>query len=236
MNRDRPSRDPDFNGPPRSRNSDAGDNVIVGELVVQAGCIGFMLGLPGIVSIGPQNLRVLHAGLGGCHPGAVATTAFLSEILLVAAGIGGLGLSLAASPAATFLLQAAGAAFVAWWGVGTLRRRGNSPLDRPQGPSSSLPRSILAMLGVTWLNPLAYIEVVFMLGIMTADSATAPSLALGAGFLLASALKFSGLAMLARRFAALFAAPRIRRRFDLLSGSILLAIAALLAAGSVAGH
>ena len=86
---------------------------MAGELALQAGLIGFTLGLPGIFSIGPQNLRVLNAGLTAAHPGAVATIAFLSEILLVAAGIGGLGLSLATRPDAVALLQAAGAAFVA---------------------------------------------------------------------------------------------------------------------------
>ena len=94
---------------------------------------------------------------------------------------------------------------------------------------------MLGILGVTWLNPLAYIEVVFMLGIMTADHPTAGKLALAAGFLAASALKFYGLAMVARRCAARYVAPGMRRRLDLASGSILLAIAALLAAGSIAG-
>lgn len=209
---------------------------MAGELALQAGLVGFMLGLPAIVSIGPQNLRVLNAGLTGAHPGTVATIAFVSEILLVAAGIGGLGLSLATRPGAMALLQAAGAAFVAWLGVGTLRRRGSGPSADASCPGRHhLAAAVLGILGVTWLNPLAYIEVVFMLGIITADHAVAGKLALGAGFLLASALKFYGLAMLARRCAALLAAPRMRRRFDLASGSILLAIAALLAAGSIAG-
>lgn len=210
---------------------------MAGELALQAGFFGFMLGLPGIVSIGPQNLRVLHAGLAGAYPGAMATTAFLSEILLVAAGIGGLGLSLAARPDAVALLQAAGAIFVAWWGISTLRRRGSTTLGRANSSGRGcLSSAILAMLGVTWLNPLAYIEVVFMLGIMAAEYASAGRLALGMGFLVASALKFYGLAMLARRFAVLFAAPSVQRRFDLVSGSILLAIATLLAAGSITGN
>ena len=50
-----------------------------------------------------------------------------------------------------------------------------------------------------------------MLGIMTADYATAGKLALATGFLVASALKFYGLAMVARRCAVLFDAPRMRR-------------------------
>ena len=74
-----------------------------------------------------------------------------------------------------------------------------------------------------------------MLGIMTADYAPPGKLALATGFLVASALKFYGLAMVARRCAVLFDAPGMRRRLDLASGSILLAIAALLAAGSIAG-
>jgi len=209
---------------------------MAGELALQAGLIGFMPGLPAILSIGPQNLRVLNAGLTGAHPGAVATIAFLSEIMLVAAGIGGLGLSLATRPDAVALLQAGGAAFVAWWGVGTLRRRGSRPPGGEAGTGGDcLAAAGLGILGVTWLNPLAYIEVVFMLGIMTADHPTAGKLALAAGFLAASALKFYGLAMVARRCAARFVAPGMRRRLDLASGSILLAIAALLAAGSIAG-
>ena len=210
--------------------------VMTGEPILQAGLIGFMLGLPGIVSIGPQNLRLLHAGLARAYPSATASTAFLSEILLVAAGIGGIGLSLSARPDAVALLQAAGAAFVAWSGIGTLRRRGSTALGRADSSGRGCVTSaILAMLRVTWLNPLAYIEVVFMLGIMTADHATAGRLALGIGFLGASALKFYGLTMVAHRFAVIFDAPDMRRRFDLVSGSILLCIAALLAARSIGG-
>ena len=143
----------------------------------------------------------------------MATTAFLSEILLVAAGIGGLGLSLATRPDAVALLQAAGAAFVAWWGIGSLRRCGRGPLGDAIGANRDcLTGAVLGILGVTWLNPLAYIEVVFMLGIMTAEYAPAGKLALATGFLVASALKFYGLAMVARRCAVLFDAPRMRRR------------------------
>ena len=179
---------------------------------------------------------MLHAGLAGAYPLVVATTAFLSEILLVAAGIGeGWALSLATRPDTVALLQAAGATFVAWMGVGTLRRRGNAPSRAADAASrSGLAKAILAMLGVTWLNPLAYIEVVFMLGIITAEYASTGKLALAAGFLLASVLKFYGLAMVAGRFAMVFDEPRMRRRFDLFSGLILLGIAALLAAGFIA--
>ena len=212
-----------------------GDLVMTGELTLQAGIIGFILGLPGIVSIGPQNLRLLHAGLARAYPGATASTAFLSEILLVAACIGGIGLSLSAQPDAVALLQGAGAAFVAWSGIGTLRRRGSTAFGRADSSGRGCVSAILAMLRVTWLNPLAYIEVVLMLGIMTADDAMAGRLALGIGFLGASAIKFHGLAMVAHRFAVIFAAPNMRRRFDLVSGSLLLCIAALLAARSLAG-
>jgi hypothetical protein len=47
----------------------------------------------------------------------------LQQILLVTAGIGGLGLWVAKSPGAVALLQAAGAAFVGWCAVGTVSSR-----------------------------------------------------------------------------------------------------------------
>ena len=126
---------------------------MTGELTLQAGIIGFILGLPGIVSIGPQNLRLLHAGLARAYPGATASTAFLSEILLVAEGIGGIGLSLSARPDAVALLQGAGAAFVAWSGIGTLRRRGSTALGRADSSGRGCVSAILAMLRVKVAQP-----------------------------------------------------------------------------------
>ena len=66
-----------------------------------------------------------------------------------------------------------------------------------------------------------------MLGIMTADYAPAGKLAPAMGFLVASALKFYGLVMVARRCAVLLTHPACAGGSHLASGSILLAIAAL---------
>jgi L-lysine exporter family protein LysE/ArgO len=66
-------------------------------LLVKAMASGFMLGLGFFFSVGPQNLQLIRAGAMESHAATVATTGYISEIIIVVLGAVGLSASLAPS-------------------------------------------------------------------------------------------------------------------------------------------
>jgi L-lysine exporter family protein LysE/ArgO len=75
-----------------------------------------------IVAIGAQNACVLRQGLLRAHVGAVVALCALSDWVLTALGVFGLGGLVATSPLATQLLRWFGAAFLAWYAIRAAQR------------------------------------------------------------------------------------------------------------------
>lgn len=190
---------------------------------------GFLLGLGAILSIGPQNMRLIEAGIQRRHAGTVATTGLVSEIAIVTAGIAGLGAILTASPDIAAALRIAGVAFLLWCGVSALRRPslGHGPLHATdRGTRRS---AMLGMLAVTWLNPLVYVEVMLLVGVLSTGFGDVARIWFGAGFLAASAIRFYGWSAVGHLLAPVLSQPVPRRRFDLASGALLIVLAAIMA-------
>lgn len=190
---------------------------------------GFALGHGFIFSIGPQNLRLIHAGSVGRHGGAVATAGYLSEIAIATAGVAGLGVALASAPDATAALQAVGVVFLAAFGLRALARRGSAATLAAVPTEYSRGHALMGMLAVTWLNPLVYVEVMLLVGVLSNGYGDTARLAFVTGFLTASAVKFYGWTWVGARAARLLSEPRGRVAFDRVSGALLLAAAGLLA-------
>lgn len=193
---------------------------------------GFAFGLGLILSIGPQNLMLIRAGLARNHPMVVASTGYVSEVLLVALGIGGLGALLAANPAVSSLLQALSAVFLAWCGLRILvkvgRERKTHALEAGGVP---LTRAVGAMLVVTWLNPLAWLEAMFLVGVLSSGH---EAIGFATGFLLASAIKFYGWSLAGMTLSRHLGNARCLACMDAVAGVVLIAVAALLGGGFLA--
>ncbi|RWK59428.1 MAG: arginine transporter, partial [Mesorhizobium sp.] len=174
-------------------------------LLSPAAVSGFVFGLGLIFSLGPQNLMLIRAGLTRSHPFAVASTGYVSEIALVIMGIGGSGTLLTHNPAISGILQAACAGFLAWWGARTLLavNRTNRSETAVAG-CKSRSRAIGSMLAVTWLNPLVWLEAMFLVGVLSFSYGSEEQAGFAVGFLAASAIKFYGWSLaglsLSRRF------------------------------------
>jgi L-lysine exporter family protein LysE/ArgO len=197
------------------------------QMAIGSVLFGFGFGLSLILSLGPQNLCLLRAGVTRNQPLAAATIAYLSEFVLVSIGIGGLGQLLAEQPLALSALRAAGVAFLAWCGVRTLMQ-----LQQPR-EGRVVPRpgaTVTSILAATWLNPLVYIETVLLVGMLAAAYGGGTKLGFAAGFLVASAVKFYGWSLLGILFSTWAGRPSILRRFDMVSSLVVLTIAGLLAA------
>ncbi|QKJ18649.1 LysE/ArgO family amino acid transporter [Microbacterium hominis] len=83
---------------------------------------GFGLGLSLIIAIGAQNLFVLRQGIRREHVFAVVAVCALSDAALIALGVSGVGLALAALPWLVVAVRWAGAAFLVGYGLLAARR------------------------------------------------------------------------------------------------------------------
>jgi L-lysine exporter family protein LysE/ArgO len=196
---------------------------------------GFLLGAGLIVAIGAQNAFVLRQGLLRRHVFAVTTACALSDIVLIAAGVTGLGTLVHQYPAVLTGVTLAGAAFLVVYGLLAFRRAfSTETLQAARQDGGSLGATLATCLALTFLNPHVYLDTVVLVGGLSARHAGEAALAFGAGAGLASVLWFYGLGYGARLAAPLFAQPRAWRVLDVGIGIVMWAIAARLVAGAMA--
>jgi L-lysine exporter family protein LysE/ArgO len=176
--------------------------------------VGFLASLTLIVAIGAQNAFVLRQGIRGEHVTAVVAVCTVSDIVLIAAGIAGVGALITAHPGAVEIVKFGGAAFLIGYGVLAARRAW-----RPSTltPSDTAPARLLDVLvtclALTWLNPHVYLDTVVLLGTL-ANEHSGERWLFGVGAVTASAVWFISLGLGARRLAGLFATPLTWRILD----------------------
>ncbi|WP_062229328.1 LysE/ArgO family amino acid transporter [Aureimonas frigidaquae] len=179
---------------------------------------GFSMGLGLILAIGAQNAFVLRQGLRGEHVLAVCLACALSDALLIAIGVAGFGHMVALLPQLEPVMRYAGAAFLAWYGLRSLRSAlaSTEALAAAQGGSLSLKAALGTTLALTFLNPHVYLDTVVLLGSVSTQFEGARA-SFAAGAMTASVLFFFSLG-----FGAAFARPLFARpgAWRLLEGAI----------------
>ena len=132
---------------------------------------GFLTGGSLIVAIGAQNAYVLRQGLVRSHTASVVAVCAVSDVVLIAAGVAGVGTAVARAGWAINAVTWFGVAFLLWYAVGSLRRA-LSPTALLAGVETAAeePRSrVLARAaGLTWLNPHVYLDTVLLIGSIAA--------------------------------------------------------------------
>jgi L-lysine exporter family protein LysE/ArgO len=202
---------------------------LIAPNLVSAGIEGFLLGAGLIVAIGAQNAFVLRQGLVRRHVFAVAATCALSDAVLIAAGVGGLGLLIRQAPSVLIGVTVAGAAFLFAYGVIAFRRALHpGRLESSGAAEASLAATLATCLALTFLNPHVYLDTIVLIGALSARYAGAAVGAFAVGATLASVVWFFGLAYGARLAEPLFARPRAWQILDVLIGLIMWTIAARL--------
>ena len=201
------------------------------ESLLSAAIEGFLLGASLIVAIGAQNAFVLRQGLARSHVLAVASICALSDLVLIAAGVGGLGTLVHEAPALLTVVSLGGAAFLAVYGLMSFRRAirpgALAPADRS---TAGLAATIATCLALTFLNPHVYLDTVVLIGALSGRHPGAGAVAFGAGAGLASVIWFYGLGYGARLAAPIFARPKAWQILDTLIGVVMLVLAARLVA------
>lgn len=200
--------------------------------VLDPALAGLLTGLSLIVAIGAQNAFVLRQGLVREHVLAVVAVCALADLLLIAAGVGGIGAVLEHAPTSLTVVRWLGVTFLTAYGVSSLlRARRTSSLDA--APTSRLgPRTVvLRALALTFLNPHVYLDTVLLLGSVANTHGPTGRWWFAGGAGLGSVLWFSGLGYAARLASPLLARPRAWQVLDVLIAVSMLAIALGLARG-----
>ena len=192
---------------------------------------GFAMSAALIMAIGAQNLFVLRQGLKREHVGPIVLFCGCVDALLIAAGVGGVGVLLGAMPQLTIALTVGGALFLSWYGFKAFRRMiaPEAMTVTTQG-GITLGRALGATAAFTLLNPHVYLDTVLLMG--AAGSAHAPALrpVFVAGAATASITWFAALGYGARILTPLFARPAAWKILDAIVGIVMLTLAATLLA------
>jgi L-lysine exporter family protein LysE/ArgO len=193
---------------------------------------GLGLGLSLIVAIGAQNAFVLRQGLRREHVVVVVVICALSDAILIALGVWGLGALIEETGWLLAGVRIAGAAFLTWYGVRSAIRavRPGALNTDPGGAPISLRTAVLTALALTWLNPHVYLDTVMLLGSI---GATYGDLQwwFAAGAALGSVAWFTALGFGSRMLRPFFAKPAAWRILDGLIAVVMIAIAASLLLG-----
>lgn len=219
---------------------------------------GLGFGFSLIVAIGAQNAFVLRQGLRREHLWVVVVLCAASDMVLIAAGVGGLGSALQAAPGAVEVVRWLGAVVVLAYGALAARRAwtGTSGLDAAAEPATGpalpdgggargdgavavapapartrLAAVVATTLALTWLNPHVYLDTLVLMGGVGSTYGDLRWWFAG-GAVVASWAWFTGLAHGARLLAPALRRPGAWRVVDGVIAVIMLAVAVGLVAGA----
>jgi L-lysine exporter family protein LysE/ArgO len=208
---------------------------------------GFGTGLSLIVAIGAQNAFVLRQGVRRDAVLAVVGICALSDAVLIALGVGGVGAVVVAWPSVLTAVALIGGVFLIGYGCLAARRvlrpaelgmeaegAGAAGAAGPAGAAGapgSRRRAVLTCLAMTWLNPHVYLDTVFLLGSIAADRGPW-RWTFGLGAVTASLVWFAALGFGARLLGPLLARPSAWRVLDALIAATMIVLGVTLIAGA----
>ena len=191
--------------------------------------VGFLASFALIAAIGAQNAFVLRQGIRGEHVAVVAGVCTVADVVLIAAGIAGVGALVTAHPQALTVVRIGGAVFLIGYGLLAARRALRPAVLTPAavGPAQLAP-VVLTCLALTFLNPHVYLDTVILLGTLANQQGEGRWL-FGGGAALASTVWFFGLGFGARRLAGVFASAATWRILDAVIAVTMIALGLSLA-------
>lgn len=176
---------------------------------------GLLFSLSLIVAIGAQNAYVLRQGAVREHVGIVVLICAASDVVLIAAGVAGVGAVIESSHGLLTAARTIGAALLLGYGAVAARRalagaQNSLGSDRAGGPRR---RVVAASLGFTWLNPAVYLDTLILLG-SVAGAHPESRWWFATGAAAASVAWFVGLGFGARLLTPLLRSPHAARLLD----------------------
>lgn len=194
-----------------------------------AAVAGLGFGLSLIIAIGAQNAFVLRQGLRKEHVAVIVAICAISDALLIAVGVAGLGTLIQQVAWLLLVIELVGGLFLVTYGV-LAARRALKPqaLDAETGGASiSLQAAAATAIALTYLNPHVYLDTVLLLGSI-AGTYEENKWWFAAGAMLGSVLWFSALGFGARLLAPLFTKPVAWRILDIFISLVMFTLGGML--------
>ena len=190
---------------------------------------GFTTGATLIIAIGAQNAFVLRQGLRREHVLPIVAVCALSDIVLIALGVAGIGALVEAAPLALSIVTIAGALFLLAYAVFAARRALRPKgLEAGTAAKSTLAAAVLTAVALTWLNPHVYLDTVLLLGSLAVTHGPDGKWVFAIGAALASLAWFTALGYGARLLSRVFAKPLAWRILDGVIAVVMAALAVML--------
>lgn len=179
-----------------------------------------------IVAIGAQNTFLLRQAILRSHVTVLVLICWLSDVILVAAGVSGLGAIVQHVPMAMLLIRACGALLLLGYAAMAVRRvvTGEHLDVDGVGARRSLASAIATCLAITWLNPHVYLDTLLMIGAV-ANTHGPHRWWFAGGSMLASISWFAALGYGPRLLRPVFRTPRAWRILDSAIAMIMVATA-----------
>ena len=180
-----------------------------------AALAGLGFGLSLIVAIGAQNAYVLRQGLRKEHVFVIVAICALSDALLIAVGVAGLGAIIQQLEWLLLLIEVVGGVFLCTYGVKAALRAWKPEVLNTEtgGKAISLKTAVVTVLALTYLNPHVYLDTVLLLG-SVAGTYEANRWWFAAGAMAGSIIWFITLGFGARLLAPVFTKPSAWRVLD----------------------
>lgn len=186
---------------------------------------GLLTGWGLLVAIGTQTAFVLRQGLRGDHVRPVVAFCTVSDVVMIACSVFGVGLALSRWPVLLPIMRWLGGLFVMGYGTHAAYRalRPSVLFEPARGIAPSRRHTLAVLAGLTWLNPHLYLDMMLM-GTMANSQGSLGRWWFFAGLVLASASWFVALGYGARLLRPLFARPTSWRILDSLIAVVMVTL------------
>jgi L-lysine exporter family protein LysE/ArgO len=196
---------------------------------LQALITGFLTGLSLIVAIGAQNAFVLRQGLARSNVFLVVLICSVSDALLIALGVLGLGTAIESLPVLLEVVRWFGVGYLIWFGISSLRRAFKAEsLSASSNSAASIKQAVLTTLSLTFLNPHVYLDTVIFVGGLSHQFGD-QAFVFAVGAMTASFVWFFSLGFGASKLSPLMSKPVFWKILDIFIALVMFTIAISLA-------
>ena len=194
-----------------------------------AGFEGFAISISLIFALGPQNVFVLRQGLMKSHVLVSCLVCSISDALLIAAGVLGVGLFLSEIDGVEIWISIFAAFFLIFYGFLRIKSSLNPVgMKIEEKEEESRGETVLTALAFTYLNPHVYVDTLLLIGGASSRYMGNEKLAFGIGAATASFVFFFSLGYGAKLMSPVLNNPSSWKVIDLVIATIMFAIAGVI--------
>ena len=191
---------------------------------------GLLLGFSLIIAIGAQNLFVFNQGLIGKYVMIICLFCSLSDALLILIGYSGLYLIIENNVILQNFIILIGFLWLLGYGVLKIRegmyfdQESNLDIQISHTNNRNLYKTILAISGITWLNPHVYLDTVFLIGSISNSVQSEKQFSFLLGAISSSFLFFFFLGYMGFKIGPLIKSPNLWKKINISLGIIMIMI------------